>query len=46
MVLGAWPFTANHAAAVRPTQLQGVCTYVPGSNGPGSENPSIDSTFA
>jgi hypothetical protein len=25
---------------------QGVCTYVPGSNGPGTENPSIDSTFA
>jgi hypothetical protein len=23
-----------------------ICTYVPGSNGPGSEKPSIDSTFA
>jgi len=31
------------------SQLQGVCSeyrHYPGSNGPGSEKPSIDSTFA
>jgi hypothetical protein len=26
--------------------VAGICSYVPGSNGPGSEKPSIAPTFA
>ncbi len=44
--LGAWPFTEEPRGNCAAQSVAAICTYVPGSNGPGSEKPSIDSTFA
>ena len=44
--LGAWPFTGEPRGSCAAQSLAGIRIYVPGSNGPGSEKPSIDSTFA
>ncbi len=44
--LGAWPFTGEPRGNCAAQSVAAICTYVPGSNGPGSEKPPIDSTFA
>jgi hypothetical protein len=43
---GGSAFTVGPRGNCAAQSVAGICTYVPSSNGPGSEKPSIDSTFA